>query len=354
MTGGRRPGAPRVTVAADQHGRTLISFVKRYMPGVPLSGLHKMMRTGRIRVNEGRAKPDLVLAAGDEITFRMADADFSATRHRDPARAAPSEASLGPLRVLVETEDWIAVEKPAGLLTHAGDPAAAHIPPRPPEDTLVDRVVAHEARRGSRATFPPAPVHRLDRGTSGVVVFARTARGARQWSAAFREGTARKTYLGVVQGQAAEGTLESLLIRDERSRTSRAETPESGHTRGRLARMDVQVLASVGDASLVLARPASGRTHQIRAQLAAAGTPLLGDVKYGGRPLPGRPGYLLHAWKLSIPGATQLICPVPEDWGPVLADLGLPEPSSTEPIPTPSAASGRGEARPVRRRPRPK
>ncbi|MBE3589665.1 MAG: RluA family pseudouridine synthase [Firmicutes bacterium] len=315
---------PEWVVAADQDGRRLIAFLRRLLPGVPLSGLHKMLRTGRVRLNGRRVRPNAVLHAGDRLTLAMAPADFEAVRYRRPPSAAPAE-----VEVLHRAPDFLVVVKPRGLLTHPGAGGRER-------DTLVDRVQAWlEALGEPPGTFRPAPVHRLDRGTSGLVVFARSASAAKALAAAFRDRAARKVYIAAVRGRPGARVIDAPLARDELRRATlaadappRREPPASPARapRALAAVTRVAPLAESARASLVRAEPATGRTHQIRAHLAHAGAPLWGDEKYGGPPFRRFRGYLLHAWQLELPGYGRFSCPPPKDWREPLAELGLPWP----------------------------
>jgi 23S rRNA pseudouridine955/2504/2580 synthase len=168
-------------------------------------------------------------------------------------------------------------------------------------------------------SFRPGPLHRLDKPTSGIVVFSKTLEGARAFSALIRNGRIKKQYLAVVEGLVKGPELwEDLLVRDQGARkTFIAGGREAGAGPGdsktpgaaKPARTRIQPLAlsagtpkangGEGKFSLILAEIDTGRTHQIRSQTAAHGFPLAGDKKYGGAYRSG--GFLLHAWKLDLP-----------------------------------------------------
>jgi 23S rRNA pseudouridine1911/1915/1917 synthase len=131
-------------------------------------------------------------------------------------------------------------------------------------------------------------VHRLDRPVAGVFLLAKTSKAAARLSAEFRQGRVEKIYRAVVEGtpEPAEATLTDFMVRDAAARRSMLVEP--GTQRAREVRLDYRVLASKGKASLVEVSPKTGRSHQIRVQLAGHGHPILGDVKYGAtKPLPG-------------------------------------------------------------------
>ncbi|MBX6773616.1 MAG: RluA family pseudouridine synthase [Chloroflexi bacterium] len=316
-----------LVVGADQDGRKLIAFLRRLLPGVPLSGLHKMLRTGRVRLNGRRAKPNAVLRKGDRVSFAMREADFDAVRYRLPEAGAHPAVDVVHL-----SDDVLVVSKPRGVLTHPGAGG------RGAGDTLVDRVQAWlEARGESLGTFRPVPVHRLDRGTSGLVVFARTAAAARALTAAFRAREARKEYLAAVRGHPGERVIDVPLARDEARRETRAaiddnlpagpHLPAGARRRApssfRPAVTRIVPLAVSDRASLLRVEPSTGRTHQIRVHLAYIGAPLWGDEKYGGPRFRNFRGFLLHAWRIEFPGYGTFVCPPPDDWRAPLAEIQI-------------------------------
>jgi 23S rRNA pseudouridine1911/1915/1917 synthase len=215
-------------------------------------------------------------------------------------------------RVLYEDNHCLAVEKPAGLLTQGdatGDP------------NLVDWAKADLKRRYAKpGNVYVGLVHRLDRPVSGVVLLAKTSKAAARLSAQFREGTVEKTYLAVVEGRAPadEGEWTDRLAKDARRNV--VATVAAGGTEARLA---FRVLRRSARTTTLELRPITGRSHQLRVQLASRGLPIVGDRKYGATtPLRARDGGLriaLHARELAFThpttGARRAVeAPVPADW----------------------------------------
>jgi 23S rRNA pseudouridine1911/1915/1917 synthase len=216
--------------------------------------------------------------------------------------------------VLYEDREVVAVDKPAGLVVH---PAYKH-----PAGTLCDAIFARQALRGEGR---PWLLHRLDRDTSGVVLFAKTERARRALVRQFERHSVRKLYLAVTQGTPApdEGEVALPLLRDP---TDRWRT--IAHSDGQPARTRYRVLAAQAGAALVLAEPITGRTHQIRAHLAALGAPLAGDARYGGQQSALAPRAMLHAWRVAChaPGTglpLVITAPLPPDMIVLLDTLKL-------------------------------
>jgi len=216
------------------------------------------------------------------------------------------------LEVLHEDNHLLAVLKPAGLLVQ-GD--------RSGDTSLLDSARSYlKEKYGKPGNVYLGLVHRLDRNVSGVVLLARTSKAAGRLSGQFRDGTVAKTYLAVVAGcpDPAEGEIRSWLSAKGDSRgVTRAGPCSFPGAKESLLRY--RVLESVGGWSLVEVKPVTGRRHQIRAQFALAGHPLLGDVKYGSKRRLADHRLALHAVSLTVShpvggkGLT-LTAPLPEDW----------------------------------------
>lgn len=224
---------------------------------------------------------------------------------------SPPIATAG-LTVLFVDNHILVVDKPAGLLTQSAEPG---------DDNLLDR-----GRAWVKAEFDKPGqvflglVHRLDRNVSGVVLFARTSKAASRLADAFRTRAVEKTYIAAVAGVAPEsGALEHPLLEQDRGVVV--------DPRGKVARLTFRRLAATGGASLLEIALLTGRKHQIRAQLAAAGHPVVGDPRYGSRsPLIARPA--LHASRLAFEHPVRreplvFAAPLPADITTLIGDLGL-------------------------------
>ena len=207
-----------------------------------------------------------------------------------PAEAPPLQAAAEdlPVDVLYEDAAVIAVNKPAGLVVHAG--AGAH------SGTLVNRLV-HRFKSLSQVggELRPGIVHRLDKGTSGVLLVARTDAAHRNLAAQFAARKVEKTYLALVQGcvRMEAGRVSKPIARDPKHRTRMTAALDSGRT----ALTDYRVLERFEKFTYLEVRIGTGRTHQIRVHLASLGHPVAGDRLYGGRPAAR---IFLHAWRIGF------------------------------------------------------
>ncbi len=219
------------------------------------------------------------------------------------------------INVLFEDNHCLAVNKPAGLLSQ-GDETG--------DESVVDLAKEYlKIKYAKPGNVYVGLVHRLDRPTSGVVLLSRTSKGAERLAKQFREGTIEKTYIAVVEGTPAEqaGEWRDRLFKDSERNVVRVVSPNSRE--GQDAIVEYRVLESDGQTSLVELHPRTGRSHQLRVQLASRGFPIVGDAKYGAkRPLlaaDGKPRVALHAQSLDFQHPTRderivVTAPLPDDW----------------------------------------
>jgi 23S rRNA pseudouridine955/2504/2580 synthase len=295
-------GPAAIAISADDADQRLDRWLRRRLPRVPLGALMKHLRTGAIRVDGNKADGALRLRAGMVVTLRLPAADLAAA----PRAAAPALRHRGDVPIVFRDDDVLVVDKPAALASQPGTGQAGH--------TLVDWLLAQPFARGT-ATFRPAPVHRLDRGTSGLDAIGLSPRGLRALAAAFRDDRVHKVYLAVVHGVPVpkQGTIEAPLLVRSDVRTDQPKVVVD--PRGQPARTDYEVTRAGAERALLRVVLHTGRQHQIRAHLAHLGHPIVGDCRYGS-PVAMGDRFLLHANELTFPhpadGRTvRLVCAPP-------------------------------------------
>jgi 23S rRNA pseudouridine955/2504/2580 synthase len=264
-----------LTITKNEENRRLDRFLKKYLKNAPLSYIYKMIRKD-VKLNGRRAGIDALLAEGECVTLYISDeaaAGFRAQR--------PEAKSKRQFPVAYEDDKILVVSKPFGLLTH-GDRTEK-------KNTLANQVATYLAERGDydpgERIFTPAPVNRLDRNTTGLVIFGKTLGALQSLNRMIREkGYIGKYYLTIVHGEPdGELVLRDMMKKDARRNTVRVFDPRgaAGGTGERLMETTARPIAVSGGYTLMEVELITGRTHQIRAHLAQAGYPVIGDPKYG-------------------------------------------------------------------------
>ena len=297
-----------LTYAGTTRRVRLDAFLGGSLEDISRSRAAQLIRDGLVTVNGQDVAPSRRLRDGDIVRGEM------------PVAAAELEPEPGPLAQLLAANGFVAVDKPAGVVMHPGAGADS--------GTLAHRLVAHFPEVAT-VGHPRRPgiVHRLDKGTSGVVLVARTPATYAHLTKAFELREVRKRYLLIARGipNPPRGRIDAPVGRHPTHRTRMAVARN-----GRPAVTDYRVLDHAGGAVLVEARPTTGRTHQIRVHLAAIGHPVMGDATYGGAGSDLR--VMLHAWTLRFAddaGRQWLAASAPpEDFQDAAADLGLTLPDT--------------------------
>ena len=264
-----------ITIGANDAGQRLDRFLSKAVPLLPASLAQKYIRLKRIKLNGGRAQRDSRLQTGDLLQLYINDEFFDKPREDN----AFLTVAVPKLQIVYEDEHILLADKRPGLAVHPHDGAEYG-------KTLIDHIQAYlyqkrEWRPREENSFTPALCNRIDRNTGGIVIAAKTADALRILNQKIKDRELDKRYLAVVEGtpKRKEGSLKGYLFKDaKKNRVFVTDSPQPG---SKSCQTNYRVLASKNGLSLVECELITGRTHQIRAQFAHAGHPLLGDGKYG-------------------------------------------------------------------------
>lgn len=308
-TAANTPSVKTLAVDEDSDGQRLDNFLIRHLKGVPKTHVYRIIRSGEVRVNKGRATADQRVVVGDLI--RLPPVRISA----QVAAKAQTPAPAREFPVLMEDESLIAIDKPAGVAVHGG--------------SGVSFGVIEQLRRARPASLNLELVHRLDRETSGALLVAKKRSALKHLQDQFRDRETGKTYLALVLGlwpsnkKVIDSPLHKYIVeKGDGEGERRVKVVGKDDPNGMRSITLVRVARTVGPYTLLEVTIKTGRTHQIRVHLASQGHPIAGDDKYGDfeqnkllQKL-GLKRMFLHAWQLKFqhPQSGRLItlqAPVP-------------------------------------------
>ena len=312
-----------VTIGPNEGGQRFDKYLKKYLKEAGSGFLYKMLRKKNITLNGRRADGSEKLNAGDRVCFFLSDETIekfrgpvpafretgsafrkSAFRGSGPSAPEGAKKELLSIPVLYEDGQVLLADKPAGLLTQKAQARDYSL-----NEWLTDYLLAGgKLKEEELATFRPSVCNRLDRNTSGLVICGKTLAGSQKMSELIRDRSLRKFYRLFAAGKPpASGLVESWLLREENSNQVRIYEKKPADSRAVPVRTGWRLLEAYEDCSCLEVELFTGKTHQIRAQMAALGFPLIGDVRYGNEAVnrrfrkAGVRSQLLHAFRLEFP-----------------------------------------------------
>jgi len=325
----------------DDSGRRLDRILRKALPDLSLSLIHRLLRQKKILVDNKPASPNnrieqgMVIKVyapaihmGNQVNNTIVNYEISMVNKKKSHLRTPNPkpSTLNPILpaalppILWQGSGIIVFNKPQGLSTHGPQSL----------DSIVNTWLGSGSPLPHSLSFRSGPLHRLDKPTSGAIAFSKTLEGARLFSSLLRERKLEKSYIAIVEGCIeGEESWRDALSHDKKARKSFVKTHGEIVPGAKGAVTIVNPLSSNGRYSLIEARIKTGRHHQIRAQAASHGHPLAGDIKYGAKPLPSQShggSYFLHAWKILCNARPEgfprvVIAPLPEAFQSQIAAL---------------------------------
>ena len=257
----------KVTVGSNEAGQRIDKFLRKWLKDVPLSAIYKNIRKGDVKVNGKKVKEKYSLIEGDEVEIR------EITTQDKKVKFARIDNNL---QILYEDEDILLVEKWPGVLVHSDKKNG--------EPTLTDYMLSYLFDKGdyrpeNEISFIPASCNRLDRNTSGIVLFGKSYEGLKEMNEMMRERKIKKYYQALVKGKIKDGFYEAYISKTQDSNISKIYTTEQPGFKK--VEMNVKTIQTCGSFSLLELELLTGRSHQLRAHLSYLGNPIIGDSKYG-------------------------------------------------------------------------
>ena len=300
------------TAGRDDAGRRLDRVLKKiFAESCITSNIHALIRKKLIRLNGIKTDASVLLQEGDKIEA----ASFLFTKDSDCSKKKLSDLSSFPFKIIFKNADILFIEKPSGV----------NVQPSRPGEKAVSTVIKDFFSSDESLAFTPAPLHRLDKNTSGLLAVSMTMKGAKWFSENISSHEIQKTYLSILNGliDREETWIDSIEDSDEEKKFKTSKVYINKKEQSDSAKECVTVIRPLKSGifckktvTFCQIMILTGRKHQIRAQSAARKHPLTGDSAYGG----GKGKFFLHAWKLKFPEDNDLLlpcelcCPLPPDF----------------------------------------
>lgn len=262
-----------IQIGPNEAGQRLDKFLRKLLKDVPLSAIYRGIRKGDIKVNDKKVKENYFIKEEDKIKIL----EIQSTKEKKNFVRIDNNNKI---KIIYEDSNMLLVEKWPGVLVHSDS--------RNGEATLTDYVLSYLFDKGDynpekEVTFTPSPCNRLDRNTSGIVIYGKNYEGLKALNKMIRDRYIRKYYVSLVKGRIKDGTYKAYILKNEDDNISKIFEERVKGTKE--ISMTVKTLESCGTFSFVELELLTGRSHQLRAHLSFLGNPIVGDNKYGDRKL---------------------------------------------------------------------
>lgn len=302
-------------------GRKLFNFVRNILPGLKNSEIFKLLRNKTVVVNEKKTESNYLLNLGDRVKIYLKEEHFDKKGKKNKFRSINFK-----LDIVYEDNNILVVNKPAGILTHPDK--------KDYKNNMFEYVRSYLYKKGKydpADTFTPAPCHRLDKNTSGLLIFAKTHESLKSITKEFRQRSTIKIYLAMVCGKIDTEFLiasriydnvkqENMMTTDQIIITDKIPDKEEFFKNNNLSATLVKPVKYKENASLVTVELWTGKKHQIRVQLSASGHPLIGEKKYFNiesikvQKSLNFDKYYLHSYKIKLNNYNEMTAEIPKDF----------------------------------------
>ena len=305
-----------IKITEKEAGLDILKFASRILNDAPRSLIYKFIRNKNIELNGRKCSGQDILRSGDTVSFFLSDETYDKFHTLDASPEDVSPAALETSRIIYEDDDFIFYDKPAGLRVQSDSSG---------KQSLNDMLISYV---GTTEAFKPSICNRLDTNTSGIVLCGKSYEGLETLNRAIRERRIRKYYRGIAAGfiKGDKHLVSFLDDSDKDNIVAVSDTPKHGFKE---VITDVRVIAKGRLATYAEFELITGRKHQIRAQLAHMGHPLVGDMKYGEK----KPGLgfakrqMLHAYRVELPSdilfGMTVFAPIPSDMEECMEKTGI-------------------------------
>jgi len=278
-----------VIIGQNEAGQRLDRFLLKYLNNSSRANIYKLIRKKVFKVNGVRVKEDYFFELDDKLEIYLSDESYE--KLVKPVEIV--EASDVGLNIVFEDDDILIVDKPKGMLTHPDQNEF--------KNTLASKVQVYLKHLASR-TFKPASIQRLDKNTSGLVIFGKNYQSLKAYNEMMRNREIKKYYQCVVEGAVKEaGTVKGWLVKDEQKNKVRLSRDQQ-NDKAKYCHTDYTPIKRIGKYTLLEVELHTGRSHQIRESMRYIGHPIVGDKKYGAAKEKNVNSQLLHGYKLIING----------------------------------------------------